>query len=298
MTVTSDYVNNLKNKIEQHLYSIVGSIPDSDILLETIKNGKRLRPVLLILVFEAFDGENFESALDLACAIELSHCASLVFDDILDEHVERRGKPALWRKIGIKQSVIIGHKLINLAFRLALKNGIYFVDMFLKTWSDAVDGAWQELTKLNGHEHDRKIYMNIVKKKTASMFSAAAEIGALLANASPRDVRTSRKYGEKVGVAFQLADDYVDSILGQESVTGCDYKPFWDRDFFEKELLAAISECIGACEEMSISKLYKDYLRNFPLYCIELIFNTIKKSSKRKMLQKFYDEILRSHRLR
>jgi len=139
MTDISDYVNNLRNKIEQRLCSIVSSIPDSDILLETIENGKRLRPVLLILVFEAFDGESFERALDLACAIELSHCASLIFDDILDEHTERRGKPALWKKIGIKQSVMIGHRLINLAFRLALKNGIYFVDMFMKTWSDAVD---------------------------------------------------------------------------------------------------------------------------------------------------------------
>ncbi|RLG00777.1 MAG: hypothetical protein DRN47_00710 [Candidatus Wolframiiraptor sp.] len=271
MASIEDYVNNLKNKIEQRLYSIINFTPNSEILLETVKNGKRLRPILLILVFEAFDGENFESALDLACAIELSHCASLIFDDILDEHAERRGKPALWKKIGIKQSVIIGHKLINLAFRLALKNGIYFADMFLKTWNDAVDGAWQELTKLNSHEYNRRLYMNIVKKKTASMFSAAAEIGALIANARPKDVKTSKRYGEKVGMAFQLADDYIDSILGQELVTLCDYK-----HFFEKELFSAISECIRTCEKMSVAKPYKDYLKHFPLYCVELIFNAVK----------------------
>jgi len=271
MASIEDYVNNLKNKIEQRLYSIINFTPNSEILLETVKNGKRLRPILLILVFEAFDGENFESALDLACAIELSHCASLIFDDILDEHAERRGKPALWKKIGIKQSVIIGHKLINLAFRLALKNGIYFADMFLKTWNDAVDGAWQELTNLNSHEYNRRLYMNIVKKKTASMFSAAAEIGALIANARPKDVKISKRYGEKVGMAFQFADDYVDSILGQELVTLCDYK-----HFFEKELFSAISECIRTCEKMSVAKPYKDYLKHFPLYCVELIFNAVK----------------------
>ena len=271
MASIEDYVNNLKNKIEQRLYSIINFTPNSEILLETVKNGKRLRPILLILVFEAFDGENFESALDLACAIELSHCASLIFDDILDEHAERRGKPALWKKIGVKQSVIIGHKLINLAFRLALKNGIYFADMFLKTWNDAVDGAWQELTNLNSHEYNRRLYMNIVKKKTASMFSAAAEIGALIANARPKDVKISKRYGEKVGMAFQFADDYIDSILGQELVTLCDYK-----QFFEKELFAAISECIKTCEKMSVAKPYKDYLKHFPLYCVELIFNAVK----------------------
>jgi len=271
MASIEDYVNNLKNKIEQRLYSIINFTPNSEILLETVKNGKRLRPILLILVFEAFDGENFESALDLACAIELSHCASLIFDDILDEHAERRGKPALWKKIGIKQSVIIGHKLINLAFRLALKNGIYFADMFLKTWNDAVDGAWQELTNLNSHEYNRRLYMNIVKKKTASMFSAAAEIGALIANARPKDVKISKRYGEKVGMAFQFADDYIDSILGQELVTLCDYK-----HFFEKELFSAISECIRTCEKMSVAKPYKDYLKHFPLYCVELIFNAVK----------------------
>ncbi|MCS7135512.1 MAG: polyprenyl synthetase family protein [Nitrososphaerota archaeon] len=208
-----EYVEAARAEIDKKLLEKINNRSDKVIIKNTLSGGKRLRPVLLLLVYDALGGKDRDAALDVACALELAHNASLIHDDIIDGDIERRGKPALWRQIGIAKAIIQGHRIINLAFQTVLDKGVELAKIFLKAWNDASAGVLEEI--FSREPFSKKLYIKIVKEKTASLFAAAAESAAVLARSDEKVRESVREYGEIVGIAYQLADDYVEIIKGR-----------------------------------------------------------------------------------
>lgn len=164
--------------------------------------GKRLRGVLTILVCEALGGSP-QDAMDAAVAIELAHAASLDADDIVDMDAIRRGKPATWVLKGIVKTAVGTHGLVAAAFNLIRKYGLEAVNVFTDTYMKMVKGEIQDVIRGG-------FYEAIVGAKTASLWAAGAALGALAAKR--RDyLNLSRDYGYATGMAFQIADDIVDT---------------------------------------------------------------------------------------
>ncbi|HEB37641.1 MAG TPA: hypothetical protein ENI14_03155, partial [Thermoplasmatales archaeon] len=176
------------------------------------------------LSFKACDGKNYRRALESAVGIELAHSASLVHDDIIDEDNERRGKPSLHVKKGLGVAILTGHRMINEAFRIALKHGKRNAFIFLDTWNETLEGELKDVeitSKLIEYIKRgdlRKLYneyFKVIDLKTASLFSAACRAGAIEANAPEDLIEILAKYGKEVGISYQLADDLVDIISGK-----------------------------------------------------------------------------------
>jgi len=290
-----EYLGKLRRDFNLHMYKKVKSNLDSGIADNIILGGKRLRPLLLLLVFKAFNGKDFEKALDVASALELAHNASLTHDDIIDVDFERRGKPTLWRQIGIGRALIEGHRLINLAFQFALSEGLEIAKIFLEAWDRASNGVLKEL--MHRELPGKALYLRIIKEKTASLFEAAAECGALIAGASPELIKQAKMYGEKVGIAYQLADDYVDIIKGRFSIRShiVFYNRFEEKirqimlavklktslplrsllapridwkKFLVEEIAKNIGEAKRIVKDLDLVEPEKTYLKRFPEYCV------------------------------
>ena len=181
--------------------------------------GKRLRPLLALLTGGA-TGEINSGHLDLAVIVELIHVATLVHDDILDEAERRRGRPTLNARWGNSLSVLLGDCLF--AHALNLSTNFENADI-----SRAIARAAREICSGEMIQTQRRFdlklevddYLRIVEKKTGSLFSTAAELGATISEADPGVIETFRNFGMRVGKAYQIYDDCLD-IAGNESATG------------------------------------------------------------------------------
>jgi len=206
------YVEEKRRELEAFIGRKLSSNPDRPVLELAIRGGKRLRPVFLLLVFEALGGRDRDSAMDVAFALELAHAASLVHDDIIDWDELRRGRPTLWRQVGISRAVIEGHRIINLAFKTVLEKGVEISRIFLEAWDKASLGVLEEI--LSTTPPSKLLYLRIVENKTASLFAAAAESAAILAGV-PEHVRgLVKRYGRCVGVVYQVGDDIGEVLSG------------------------------------------------------------------------------------
>lgn len=295
MEELEQYLGKLRGEFNLHIFKKVRSNLDFGVIEKIVSGGKRLRPLLLLLVFKALRGRDLEKALDVASALELAHNASLTHDDIIDVDFERRGKPTLWRQIGIGRALIEGHRLINLAFQIALNEGLDIAKIFLEAWDRASNGVLKEL--MHRDLPGKALYLRIIREKTASLFEAAAECGALIAGASPEIIQQAKKYGEKVGIAYQLADDYVDILKGRLSLRT--HLVFYNRfeekirqimlaiklrtapslrtllapkidwkNFLVEEITNNIKEAKKIIEGMDLHEPEKTYLKKFPEYCV------------------------------
>ena len=215
-----DFFRRVQKEIQRE---IERSIRDENIRY-ALQGGKLLRPVMLMLSFKVCDGKNYRKALESALGIELAHSASLVHDDIIDKDNERRGRPSLHVEKGLEVAILTGHRMINEAFRIALKHGKRNAFIFLDTWNETLEGELKDVeitSKLMDHikrgdlRELSKEYFKIIDLKTASLFSAACKAGAIEANASEDLTELLARYGKEVGISYQLADDLVDIISGK-----------------------------------------------------------------------------------
>jgi octaprenyl-diphosphate synthase len=181
--------------------------------------GKRLRPLLALLAGGA-TGEINSGHLDLAVIVELIHVATLVHDDVLDEAERRRGRPTVNARWGNSLSVLLGDCLF--AHALNLSTNFENADI-----SRAIARAAREICSGEMIQTQRRFdlklevddYLRIVEKKTGSLFSTAAELGARISEADPGVIETFRNFGMRVGKAYQIYDDCLD-IAGTETATG------------------------------------------------------------------------------
>lgn len=190
------------------------------------KRGKRLRPRLLLCVAEA-EGGSVESALDASAAIEILHNYSLVHDDIEDNDELRRGRRTVWAVYGIPQALNAGDALCAISF-LALTNSVSrhpeervlrMVRALNEAHATMCDGQSMDLAYERAPEVDLAAYNRMIGAKTAALFGASSQLGALCAPCDGDAVMRYRELGRAFGMAFQIRDDVL-GIWGTIDATG------------------------------------------------------------------------------
>jgi octaprenyl-diphosphate synthase len=172
--------------------------------------GKRLRP-LLTLASARLCGYRGDRHLKLAAAVEFIHTATLLHDDVVDESDQRRGLASANAVFGNKSSVLVGDFLFSRAFQLMVEDGSLDVLRILSNASAVIaEGEVLQLATTNDVETSEQAYLEVVKAKTAELFAAACEIGAVVAGRPPEEAASLRAYGFNLGIAFQIIDDVLD----------------------------------------------------------------------------------------
>jgi octaprenyl-diphosphate synthase len=173
-------------------------------------SGKRLRPLLTIAAARLV-GARDDNCLKLAAAVEFIHTATLLHDDVVDSSELRRGRVAAHLIWGAPSSVLVGDFLFARAFELMVETGSMPALEILAHASRVIaEGEVLQLTRAHDMSLTQDVYLQIVQAKTAELFAAAAEAGAVSAGASLETRRALRRFGQDVGLAFQLADDALD----------------------------------------------------------------------------------------
>ncbi|MHB2265442.1 polyprenyl synthetase family protein [Aliihoeflea sp. PC F10.4] len=172
--------------------------------------GKRLRPMMTLAAAQMF-GYGGDGHVKLAMAVEFMHTATLLHDDVVDESALRRGKSTARMIWGNQASVLVGDYLLGQAFRVMVDVGsLEALDVLSSAASVIAEGEVMQLGVAKNLETTEDDYLAVIKAKTAALFSAAAEVGPIIAEASKAERAALRSYGTNLGLAFQLVDDALD----------------------------------------------------------------------------------------
>src|SRR6266516_188315 len=189
--------------------------------------GKRVRPALTILSNYAVGGDGSRhNSIRMATVMEFLHTATLVHDDIIDKAETRRNRPSINSRFGNQTAVLIGDWLYMSAFETSLaERSLAILDILTAVTRKMTEGELLQLTLLGDTSVTEDQYFDIITRKTAYLFSACCEIGAILGGATKDDQCRLRDYGLNLGTAFQLVDDLLDFTASDESLgkpTGVD----------------------------------------------------------------------------
>ena len=172
--------------------------------------GKMMRPILVILSARMV-GRCTQEVLHAAGALEMLHTASLVHDDVVDESDRRRGQASVNARFGNKAAVLVGDYVLSMALEhAALTQSTQVVGLVAQLGQTLADGELLQLYNTQSDIIDEKSYYSVIRKKTASLFAACSQIGAILAGGSDDDVERLRQVGQITGICFQLRDDIFD----------------------------------------------------------------------------------------
>lgn len=180
--------------------------------------GKRVRPALTILSNYAVggDGANY-SSIRMATVMEFLHTATLVHDDVIDKAETRRNRPSINAEFGNQTAVLMGDWLYMSAFETSLaERSLPVLDILTAVTRKMTEGELLQLTLLGRTDVTEEQYFDVIARKTAYLFSACCEIGALLGGADARTQNMLRDYGMNLGIAFQLVDDLLDFTSSEE----------------------------------------------------------------------------------
>ncbi|MCD6572478.1 MAG: polyprenyl synthetase family protein [Thermoplasmata archaeon] len=203
--------NYLYEKEPSHLYNAVKHLP--------LAGGKRLRPLVAYLACEALDGDGMKT-IPFGVALEFIHTFTLIHDDIMDRDEMRRGMPAVHKEYGENAAILAGDTLFAKAFEaVSMMKNDAVVKRLTKNLSimakEICEGQALDV-EFEGVEYiDEPMWFEMIEKKTARMFEHAAMGGAIVANASEKQIETMRKYGLNLGMAFQIWDDCLD-VIGKD----------------------------------------------------------------------------------
>jgi len=195
--------------IRQKLHSEVALVSQiADYIISA--GGKRIRPVLVLLMANAYAYRG-TAHHQLAAVIEFIHTATLLHDDVVDESSLRRGRQTANALFGNAASVLVGDFLYSRAFQMMVGVGDIRVMQILADATNVI-AEGEVLQLLNMHDPDvsEERYTQVIRSKTAKLFEAAAQLGALVAGASDADIEAAAEYGRSLGTAFQLIDDVLD----------------------------------------------------------------------------------------
>lgn len=236
-TIINDYQIKINSRLDmlsalsgQH-YDIVSKAVRHSLL----SGGKRIRPIILLEFYKLFGGDD-DCAYNFACAIEMIHTYSLIHDDLpcMDDDDMRRGKPSCHKEFGEDIALLAGDALLTDAFGVASKTlgidperivrAISYLSAAAGT-SGMVGG--QVIDLKNEDREDYNLIYQMYSLKTSGLIKAAAVCGAILAGADDEQINLCEKYGENVGIAFQIIDDFLDLNSNEEDLgkpTGSDEK--------------------------------------------------------------------------
>jgi len=213
--VVESEFNQVNELILSQLHSDVGLVEDiGQYIIDA--GGKRLRPLLVLLSANSCGYHSLSNSMgsqhaSLAAIIEFIHTATLLHDDVVDTSDLRRGRATANAKFGNAPSVLVGDFLYSRAFQMLVAIGnMDIMKIIADTTNIISEGEVQQLINAGNPDTTEAAYNEVIRKKTAQLFDAAAETGAVLAGASPEQQSTMGRYGHHLGMAFQLVDDALD----------------------------------------------------------------------------------------
>ena len=215
-----DYLSVIKKPITEELNHFIDlfntSLEHQDGLLSQVlmfikqRSGKRMRPMLMLLIAKAF-GCVSEVTQHAAIGLELLHAASLVHDDVVDESGERRGQASVNAFYDNKVAVLVGDYILSTALlHVSYTSSDRIVSGLAELGRTLSDGEILQLENISNQTISEEAYYEVIKRKTAALFEACTEIGALSVGASKDDVEQARLFGLHLGMAFQIRDDIFD----------------------------------------------------------------------------------------
>ena len=187
-------------------------------VLEHIKSrgGKRMRPMLILLIAKNYGGISSVTQHS-AVGLELLHTASLVHDDVVDESKERRGQASVNAEYNNKVAVLVGDYVLSTALlNVALTNNTHIVQSLAELGRTLSNGEILQLSNIQNSEISEEVYYEVIKMKTAALFEACCEIGAMSANATEEDLEKAKTFGRNLGIIFQIRDDIFDYYDSKE----------------------------------------------------------------------------------
>ena len=217
--------------------------------------GKKIRPLLCIATAEALNYK-LDKHILLAATIEFIHTATLLHDDVVDESSTRRGEKTaniLWDN---KSSILVGDFLFSRAFQLMVATkSLSVLEILSNAAALIAESEVLQLTNIKNINIDLKTYFKIIEGKTAELFSAACETGAMIATSNLNQIKSFKSYGKSIGICFQLIDDYLD-YMGDKKIMG----KLIGNDFFNSKLTYPIIITLNEgtnSEKEKIEKLFK-----------------------------------------
>ena len=216
----------IKKPIEGYLDDFIKLFNDSlshtDGLLSQVlehirsRGGKRMRPMLILLIAKNYGGITSVTQHS-AVGLELLHTASLVHDDVVDESKERRGQASVNAQYNNKVAVLVGDYVLSTALlNVALTNNTHIVQSLAELGRTLSNGEILQLSNIQNSEFSEEVYYEVIKMKTAALFEACCEIGAMSANATEEDLEKAKTFGRNLGIIFQIRDDIFDYYDSKE----------------------------------------------------------------------------------
>ncbi len=223
--------------------------------------GKRIRPLLTLASAKLCGYKNGNRDVNLAACIELIHNATLLHDDVLDNSNLRRGTKTANSVWGNQSSILVGDYLFSRCFEMMVEDGSQEILKLLSSTSSRIaQGEVLQLERKGEVDLLEETYFNIINMKTASLFSAAAKVGACLANKSKKEKDALESYGKNLGLAFQIADDALD-YFSTKTVFGKEI----GKDFYEGKVtmpLIIIFQRANSEERNFLKEIFKKKNRN------------------------------------
>lgn len=180
------------------------------------RSGKMMRPILVMLMAKLF-GTLSDSTFHVALSLELLHTASLIHDDVVDESDERRGQSSVNAIYNNKVSVLVGDYMLATSLKHAAHTGkVELVELVACLGQELSEGEILQLGNTGKEDFAEDTYFDIIRKKTAALFKASAQSGAVSANASLEEAMKAALFGEMIGIAFQIKDDIFDYFENTE----------------------------------------------------------------------------------
>ena len=174
------------------------------------KSGKQLRPMIVVLSAKLCGDVN-QDAIDGAVSLELLHTASLIHDDVVDDTLERRGKPSVNARWTNKIAILSGDYILSKSLSCAVRtNNLQMLKAIANIGMQLSDGELLQLVNVVISASSEENYYTIIRKKTALLFSTCSEVGGLSVNATEKDLVHLRNFGEYLGICFQIKDDIFD----------------------------------------------------------------------------------------
>jgi octaprenyl-diphosphate synthase len=174
--------------------------------------GKRLRPALLLLVAQSLaNGKETAHTLEMSAVVEFIHTATLLHDDVVDESTLRRGRETANTAFGNAASVLVGDFLYSRAFQMMVApNDLRVMQILSDATNTIAEGEVLQLLNMRDPEVNEESYLQVIRYKTAKLFEASSELGAILAKSSDAERGQAAAFGRHIGTAFQLMDDLLD----------------------------------------------------------------------------------------
>lgn len=221
-----DYLSLIKQPIEEDLVDFIDlfnkSLMHTDGLLSQAldhirqRSGKRMRPMLILLMARNF-GNVSHVTQHSAVGLELLHTASLVHDDVVDESGERRGQASVNATYNNKVAVLVGDYILSTALlHVSYSHSEEIVRYLAELGRTLSNGEILQLNSISNAEISEEVYYQVIKQKTAALFEACAGIGAMSAKASELQVEEAKRFGQNLGIIFQIRDDIFDYYDSKE----------------------------------------------------------------------------------